>query len=86
MTSGSYDQTASSLLPLSTIPRRKPSKSQRVLRNLAHPLRSRQERKARKLEKIQKENEARVANIDDFLEGGRIFYERQYGVGRKYGY
>jgi len=64
-----YDR--SSLLPLSAIPRRKPSRSQRVLRNIAHPLRSRKERKARKLEKAQREDVERQANIEDFLEGGR---------------
>ncbi|KAG0136786.1 hypothetical protein HOY82DRAFT_598583 [Tuber indicum] len=75
-----------SLLPLSTIPRRKPSKSQRVLRNLAHPLRSRQERKARKLDKIQRDDAERQANMEEFLEGGRIFYEKQRSMSQKYEY
>lgn len=68
-----YDHA--SLLPLSAIPRRKPSKSQRVLRNIAHPLRSRQERKARKLEKAHRENAERQATMEDFLEGGRYALE-----------
>ncbi|KAG0637642.1 hypothetical protein HOY80DRAFT_889288 [Tuber brumale] len=79
-----YDNAT--LLPLSTIPRRKPSKSQRVLKNLAHPLRSRQERKAKKLDKIQREDAERQANMEDFLEGGRIFYERKHSTSQGYGY
>ncbi|PWW73738.1 hypothetical protein C7212DRAFT_214849 [Tuber magnatum] len=79
-----YDHA--SLLPLSTIPRRKASRPQRVLRNLVHPLRSRQERKARKLDKVQRESAERQANIEAFLEGGRIYYEKQRAMSQKYEY
>lgn len=65
-----------SLLPLSPqAPRKSKSKSARMkstFKAIIHPVKTRKEKKARKSELKEREEVERVANIDDFLECGRL--------------
>ncbi|KAL0636170.1 hypothetical protein Q9L58_004844 [Maublancomyces gigas] len=69
-----------SLLPQSQTARKPKSKTARVkstLKTMIHPVRSRREKKARKKELRAREEAERIANINDFLECGRVYYETQ---------
>ncbi|KAI5838394.1 hypothetical protein DFP73DRAFT_530993 [Morchella snyderi] len=58
----------------------KPSRSIRVkaaVKAIVSPVKTRKEKKAAKMETREREEARRVANIDDFLLRGRIYYEKQ---------
>ncbi|KAH0614235.1 uncharacterized protein H6S33_006121 [Morchella sextelata] len=91
-TSYSREPSSASLLPLGTNNHPttmqqqrkagglKPSKSVRVkaaVKAIVSPVKARKEKKAAKMEVREREEARRVANIDDFLLCGRIYYEKQ---------